>query len=271
MQLSATLDLAADRALAPPARAVELPGAQLRSGAYEEIAAWLVARARSRPAVIAAHVNLANYHALRHWPAGLARCGELELLFGGIGLKLAAWVLGQGWLPELNGSDLFPHVMRRAAAEGLRVFFLGSTREVVEGAAEEACRDYPGLALVGARDGFFPLDDCDAVVAEVCSARPDLLVVGMGFPRQEAFALAQRDRLGVGAIWTAGGLFDFVSGAKPRAPSWLRRLRLEWLFRLGLEPVRMWRRNTIPPLWLAGQVLRARLGRARGAQGPRSS
>jgi exopolysaccharide biosynthesis WecB/TagA/CpsF family protein len=65
-------------------------------------------------------------------------------------------------------------------------------------------------------------------------------------------------------IWTAGGLFDFVSGAKPRAPRWLRRLRLEWLYRLGLEPRRMWRRNTIPPLWLAARVLRARLGGARG-------
>ncbi|HXZ86610.1 MAG TPA: WecB/TagA/CpsF family glycosyltransferase [Myxococcota bacterium] len=248
-----------ERAPAESLHRVELFGSQLLCGSYEQVADWLIAQARGGTAAVAAHVNLNNCYELRRWPGGIEKSAQLELIFDGIGLKLAAWALGQGWVRDLNGTDLFPIVMQRAAAHGLRVFFLGGRAEIVERAAERARRDFPGLVVAGVHHGYFVLDACDSVVHRVRRARPDLLVVGMGFPRQEEFALAQRRRLGARLIWTAGGLFDFVSGAKPRAPRWLRRLRLEWLYRLWLEPARMWRRNTVPPLWLAWNVLRWRL------------
>jgi len=259
------VDPTRDRAPTHCLRTVELLDSRLTSGGYGEVADWLIARARSGPPVVAAHINLNNYYELHRWTEEADESSELELIFDGIGLKLAAWALGQGWVRDVNGTDLFPLVMRRAVAERLRVFFLGATAEVVERAAEETLRAFPGLVLAGAHHGYFPLDACDSVVERVRRARPDLLIVGMGFPRQEAFALAHRSRLGAKLIWTAGGLFDFVSGAKPRAPRWLRRLRLEWLYRLGLEPRRMWRRNTLPPMWLAWSVLRRRL---RGSRRP---
>ena len=237
---------------------VELLDLRLVTGAYEDVAERLLSRAQAGPPLVAAHVNLNNYYELRRRGARWDESPDLQLLFDGIGLKLAAWTLGQGWVRDLNGTDLFPVLMRRAAAERMRVFFLGATHEVVERAAHATVRAFPGLVLAGYHDGYFAPAQSDSVVERVRAARPDLLVVGMGFPRQEEFALAHRGRLGARLIWTAGGLFDFVSGAKPRAPLALRRMRLEWLYRLYLEPRRMWRRNTIPPMWLAWRILRRR-------------
>ena len=242
----------------PGLRTVELFDLRLVTGGYEEIAQWLLARARRGAPLIAAHVNLNNYYQLQRSGARWHESPDLELLFDGIGLKVAAWALGQGWVRDLNGTDLFPVLMRRAASERLRVFFLGAAPGVAERAAEATARAFSGVVIAGSHDGYFEPGQSGSLVERVRAARPDLLIVGMGFPRQEEFALAHRERLGARLIWTAGGLFDFVSGAKPRAPLALRRLRLEWLYRLYLEPRRMWRRNTIPPAWLAWRVLRRR-------------
>jgi N-acetylglucosaminyldiphosphoundecaprenol N-acetyl-beta-D-mannosaminyltransferase len=234
------------------------------SGTYLGVADWLIETAKAGPPMVAAHVNLNNYYELVRWTRGSPGKAELAGIFDGIGMKLAAWALGRGWLDDVNGTDLFPLLMRRAAADGLRVFFLGARAEVVERAARETARRFPGLVLAGAHHGYFAREASDSLVERIRRARPDILVVGMGFPRQEEFALTHRERLDAKLIWTAGGIFDFVSGAKPRAPLWLRRLRLEWLYRFLLEPARMWRRNTLPPLWLAWRVLRWRaLGAAR--------
>jgi len=247
---------------APPhaLRAVDLAGLRLLSGEHEEVADWLIARARGSSSVVVAHVNLNNYYELCHWSRGAgSRTPELELIFDGIGLKLAARAFGQGWVRDVSGTDLFPLVMRRAAAERLRVFFLGSTSAVVHRAAEQTLREFPGVVLAGVQDGYFSRETVDSVVERVRLSQPDLLLIGMGCPRQEGFALDYQRLLGAKLIWTIGGLFDFLSGAKPRAPRWMRRVRLEWLFRWLIEPRRMWRRNTVPPVWLAWRVLRWRL------------
>ena len=91
--------------------------------------------------------------------------------------------------------------------------------------------------------GFFTDADLDGVVDGIRAARPDVLWIGVGRPRQERLAVELRDRLtGVTWIKTCGGLFDFLSGRASRAPDWMQRLGLEWLYRMGLEPRRLfWR------------------------------
>lgn len=107
-------------------------------------------------------------------------------------------------------------------------------------------RLYPGLALAGSRHGFFGPHEEEAVLDAIEAARPDILWISMGVPREQRFALRARARLrGVGLIKTSGGLFDFLSGERSREPGWVQRAWLEWLYRLALEPRRLFRRYAL--------------------------
>src|SRR5205807_8341367 len=99
----------------------------------------------------------------------------------------------------------------------------------------------------------------DRVVEHINSCRPDILLVGMGTPKQELWVQRHADRLNVDVVWTVGALFDFVSGRVPRAPGWLADNGLEWIFRLAVEPRRMWRRYLLGnPIFLSRVLSAAR-------------
>ena len=99
---------------------------------------------------------------------------------------------------------------------------------------------YPRLRILGYRDGYFGSDQEPGIIADINAARPDILWVGMGAPREQAFAVRNRRHLhGVGIIKTSGGLFDFLSGNVRRAPVWMQSIGLEWAYRTFLEPRRL--------------------------------
>ena len=111
---------------------------------------------------------------------------------------------------------------------------------------------YPGLRIVGARDGYFGPEEEEGVVEAINRSGARILLVAFGAPRQELWLQRWRDRLEPGVCMGVGGLFDFYSGRIPRAPAWMRELGLEWVFRLMQEPGRMWRRYVIGnPLFLS--------------------
>jgi exopolysaccharide biosynthesis WecB/TagA/CpsF family protein len=186
------------------------------------------------------------------------------LLFDGVGMKLGAVLRRKGWVPDVNGTDLFPEVMRLAAARGLRLFFLGGTQEVVQEAVARARARHAGLQVAGFRSGYFGRHQEGEIVERINASGAQLLLVGMGCPLQEAFTLRNLRALEVPVIWQVGGLFDFVSGNKPRAPMLIRRARLEWGFRLALEPRRMWYRYLVVPAWFLQRCLRWRAEEPRG-------
>jgi N-acetylglucosaminyldiphosphoundecaprenol N-acetyl-beta-D-mannosaminyltransferase len=148
-------------------------------------------------------------------------------------------------LPErVATTDLFFAVNEEAARRGATTFMLGATEAANAAAADAVQRRFPALKLVGRRNGFFDSleterDTCEQI-SQLC---PDILWVSMGVPREQAFIVRNRKRLtSVGVIKTSGGLFDFVSGSKARAPAWMQKVGLEWLWRAGLEPKRLgWR------------------------------
>jgi len=148
-------------------------------------------------------------------------------------------------LPErVATTDLFHVVNAEAERQGATVFMLGATEEVNEAAANAVLARYPGLKLVGRRNGFFAsLEEEKAACDEIAALGPDILWVSMGVPYEQAFVVRHRARLtSVGVIKTSGGLFDFVSGTKPRAPAFMQKAGLEWLWRASLEPKRLgWR------------------------------
>jgi N-acetylglucosaminyldiphosphoundecaprenol N-acetyl-beta-D-mannosaminyltransferase len=148
-------------------------------------------------------------------------------------------------LPErVATTDLFYAVNEEAERRGATVFMLGATEATNAAAAAAVQARFPGLKLVGRRNGYFAnLDEEIAACDEIAALGPDILWVSMGVPREQMFVVRHRTRLtSVGVIKTSGGLFDFVSGAKPRAPAWMQKVGLEWLFRASLEPRRLgWR------------------------------
>ena len=100
---------------------------------------------------------------------------------------------------------------------------------------------YPELDIVGYNSGYLRRDgDEDRIIETINEARPDILWLGLGVPREQEFAMRNRDRLrGVGLIKTSGGLFDFLSGKNSRAPAWMQQVGLEWAYRIYLEPRRL--------------------------------
>jgi N-acetylglucosaminyldiphosphoundecaprenol N-acetyl-beta-D-mannosaminyltransferase len=144
----------------------------------------------------------------------------------GMPLVFASRWLAREPLPErVATTDLFHDVARRA---------------VVRQAVRRTRARYPRLRIVGWRSGYFGQDEEAEVVAAINAVRPDILWLGMGAPREQAFAMRNRTLLhGVGIIKTAGGLFDFLSGRKRRAPEWMQEIGLEWAFRTLLEPHRL--------------------------------
>jgi N-acetylglucosaminyldiphosphoundecaprenol N-acetyl-beta-D-mannosaminyltransferase len=147
-------------------------------------------------------------------------------------------------LPERTATtDLFHNVAREAQSRGASFYFLGGAPDIIKRTVQAVRRQYPRLTICGFRHGYFGDDECQGVIDEINAARPDVLWVGMGVPREQIFSLRHRHQLTrVGIIKTSGGLFDFLSERNRRAPMWMQQAGLEWLFRLALEPRRLFAR-----------------------------
>jgi N-acetylglucosaminyldiphosphoundecaprenol N-acetyl-beta-D-mannosaminyltransferase len=166
-------------------------------------------------------------------------------------------------LPEaMHGVDFTWEMLAAAAREGLSVYLLGSTEAEVARAAARIAERLPTLDVRGCHHGYFRRKgpQNEAVIEAINAASPDLLLVGMGFPRQEQWTAANLERLSVRVAVAEGGSFSFISGAASRAPRWMRRSGLEWLYRLARQPSRLRRQLAVPLFaWL---VVRERLRRA---------
>ena len=177
-------------------------------------------------------------------------------LADGIGVVWAARRAGCPLPERVTGSDLLPRLAAECAARGWRPFFLGAMPGVAEEAARRLATAHPGFEVAGVHAGT-PEDAGDEeALRRIAAARPDLLLVAYGHPRQERWIARNRDRLPVPVAIGVGGSFDFAAGRVPRAPGWMRRIHLEWLFRLILQPWRIRRMAVLPAFAL--RVLRSR-------------
>lgn len=147
---------------------------------------------------------------------------------------------------RVTGVELIEHLCAGAASEGLPVYFLGSTEGVAAEAAAKLRSRFPALRVAGTRSGYFRDDDSDAVAQEIAASGARLLLAGMGSPRQEYWLSENLQKTGCGAGIGVGGSFDVIAGRIERAPSLVRRLGMEWLYRLVKEPWR-WRRQLALP------------------------
>ena len=176
----------------------------------------------------------------------------------GEGVRLGARILGHRLPKRVTMIDWLEDVCAVAAQNGSRVFFLGATDTVIEKMRTVLLRRYPTLAVAGMRNGYFSMHEIPTVVRHISDAEPDLLIVGMGMPLQERVILEMSGYLPNILILNAGSCFDFVAGTKRRCPAWMGNHGLEWLFRLMLEPRRLWRRYLIGNPMFVIRVLQSR-------------
>jgi N-acetylglucosaminyldiphosphoundecaprenol N-acetyl-beta-D-mannosaminyltransferase len=178
--------------------------------------------------------------------AGLRRAlEEADLVYAdGYGVRLAARALDRPVPHRMTGADWIWDLAGLAAAAGQSMYLLGSEPGVAARAAGQLRARVPALDVAGAHHGYFEVGSPhdDRVVEEINRHKPSILLVGMGSPKQERWVQRNASRVDAGVVWTVGALFDYVSGRVPRAPAMMADNGLEWMFRLAVEPQRMWRR-----------------------------
>jgi len=172
----------------------------------------------------------------------------------GFGLLWAGRRLGQPFPERVSGVDLVEQLTRLSHTKGYRLYFVGAAPGVAERAAQNLLQRYPQAAIVGVQHGYFVAADEPAIVAEIAAARPDILFVGMGMPRQEKWAWRHRQQLGVPVMIGVGGSFDVHGGVVRRAPKWVQRVGCEWLWRLIMDPRKIKKVRNLPRF--AWRVLR---------------
>ena len=192
------------------------------------------------------------------------------LLNDGIGIMLGARMFGVQLKENLNGTDFIPELLILASKKRYTAYLLGAGNGVADKAADKLKIDIPGIQIVGARNGYFSEKENEEVVHKINELAPDILIVGRGVPIQEKWISENKDSLKTTIILGVGAYIDFASGRIPRAPRMMRRLKMEWVYRLLLEPRRMWKRYLIGNLQFFYYVVKNKglIKRKAEVQGP---
>ncbi len=259
-------------AQAPPMRIARVLGLPVHALAMEQTLAWIARRideradangsaATATPPAQPLHqivtLNPEIVMAAQRDESLRAAITSADLCIAdGVGVVWAARRRGQR-LERVTGVDLLERTAQVAAARGWRLFLLGAAPGIAELAGEVLQRRYPGLQLAGAYSGGPQATARDDILTRLATMRPDILFVAFGSPAQERWIAGLREVLGAAGVSVAvgvGGAFDFIAGHVPRAPRWMRRVGLEWLYRLLREPWR-WRRMLALPRFALAVIL----------------
>lgn len=175
----------------------------------------------------------------------------------GAGLNIACRMIGERLVANLNGTDLLPELCTVAGVNKYTMFLLGAAPGVAERMKENLQSTYPGLNIVGEHHGYFDHEtNSHEVIEQINDASPDIVLVAFGAPRQEKWIHHHKEMINSKLLIGVGGLFDFYSGDKRRAPIWMRQSGIEWMYRLYLEPGRLWRRYIVGNPLFVFRILR---------------
>lgn len=187
-------------------------------------------------------VNVAKLVHMRNDPQLKESVHSCDIInIDGMGVVLGARFLGHAVAERVAGVDLFHELLAMSANNGFSVFLLGAEENVVAVAAQKVQAQYPGLIMAGYHHGYF-WDNEPAMVETIRASGARLLFVAITSPKKENFINRWRDQLGVDFVMGVGGTFDVVAGKVKRAPKWMQKWGLEWLYRVIQEPGRMWKR-----------------------------
>lgn len=164
----------------------------------------------------------------------------------GIGVIYGAKIIGTPLPERVPGFELCCSLIEYLSKNNGSVFLLGSKPGVADDAAAKLKEMYPGIKISGTHDGYFKAEDEEAIIAEINSSSPDLLMVCLGAPKQEKWIYKHRDSLNAKLCIGAGGSLDVIAGNVKRAPKLFIKLNLEWFYRLCKQPSRIGRFMALP-------------------------
>jgi N-acetylglucosaminyldiphosphoundecaprenol N-acetyl-beta-D-mannosaminyltransferase len=174
----------------------------------------------------------------------------------GIGIVWAGRELGFNIRERVTGIDLFYRLCSEAPKNGWKFYLLGSAPGVAEAAANQLTAAYPGLQICGTHHGYLGEEDMPNMMQKIKELAPHILFVALGAPKQEMWIEKYKEQLGVPACIGVGGSLDVIAGYKKRAPGWMIKLNLEWLYRLLAEPSRFQRQLVLPKF--VGLILKSK-------------
>lgn len=253
------MDGALPLASSPRPVRLRLLGGEVDAVTADQVMTFTAANIAARRKAIVANHNLHSLYWLKRAPQ-MARFYAMADLIEADSTPLIAWgrLLGRpiGRRHRCTYLDWREQFWSRAAEGRWRVFYLGGAPGVAEHGAEAVAKRFPG-ATIAARHGHFDMDgpENDAVLAEIDAFAPDVVFVGMGMPRQEAWIAANYGRLASGVVFSVGAAFDYEAGVQATPPRWAGRLGVEWLFRLFAEPRRLAARYLVEPWSLVGPAI----------------
>lgn len=164
----------------------------------------------------------------------------------GVGILWAGKILGVPFPDRVTGIDLLYALCRQAALKKWSIYLLGAGPSVAQQAGDRLQAEFAGLNICGIRDGYFSEQEEPRIIEEINQARPDIIAVGLGAPKQEFWIDRHRHQLHAAVMIGVGGSLDVLAGVKQRAPDWAIKLNLEWLYRLVREPSRIKRQMALP-------------------------
>nr|WP_068835508.1 WecB/TagA/CpsF family glycosyltransferase [Polaromonas jejuensis] len=221
---------------------IEVLGCPMDVGSMDEtveIVRSAVAAGRFTQHVVVNVAKLVNMRSDAQLKESVQSCDIINI--DGMGVVLGARLLGHSVPERVAGVDLFHELLVMSARNDFSVFLLGAQNDVVASAASKAQALYPKLKIAGYHHGYF-WDDESAMVEKIRASGAQLLFVAITSPKKENFINRWRDQLGVNFVMGVGGTFDVVAGKVKRAPVWMQKYGLEWLYRVMQEPGRMWKR-----------------------------
>lgn len=164
----------------------------------------------------------------------------------GAGAVWAGRHLGYKIPERVAGFDLYCQLLDKAAQKGYKAFFFGGSPGIAEAAKANSEELYPGVQVVGCRNGYFKEEESQAIIEEINTSGADMLFAALGAPKQEKWLVRYREQLKPKILMGIGGSFDVFAGKMERAPKWMQDASLEWLFRLYKQPSRFMRMMALP-------------------------
>lgn len=179
----------------------------------------------------------------------------------GMGVVWGARLLGHHIPERVSGIDLMEHILALCAKEGYRPYILGAKPEVLEQAIHNIQLEFPTLKIAGSQHGYYGWDNEPTIIEQICMAKPDCLFVAISSPHKERIMSTYKDSLDIPFIMGVGGSIDIMAGFTNRAPQWMQRTGLEWVYRIYQEPKRMWKRYALTNTLFAWLLLKTLLGK----------
>jgi len=231
-------------------------GVPIRALSMSQVLAYVDEVIANRSQLLIGVVNAAKMVNMKRDPSlGKAVLSADMILADGIAVVWACRLLGRRLPERVTGIDLMEHILDKGSKRHYRIYCLGATQEVLAKTIERIETDYPGVVVVGQRNGYFSEDEEPEIVEAIRSARPDILFAAMSSPKKEQFLARWSRHMDVPVCHGVGGAFDVLAGKVQRAPQIWQRLGMEWLYRIVQEPRRMWRRYLVTNTLFIGMLI----------------